>query len=66
MMHDAVYGVHIGGASPQVKPDDQMATYRDFVASYLAAIEKDHGYMRPGQYERDKSFFERLSGLMKS
>lgn len=66
MMHTAVYGFHIDGATPQVKPDDQMATYIDFVDNHLAAIKQSHGYMAPGQYEREKSFFERLAGLMKS
>ena len=65
-MHDAVYGVHIGDALPPVKPTDQMSTYRDFVANYLAAIKKDHSYMQPGQYEHVKSFFERFGALMNS
>jgi hypothetical protein len=66
MMHDSVYGMHIDGAPAQIKPDDEMATYRDFVDNYLAAIKQNHSYMAPGQYERENSFFERLAGLMRS
>ncbi|MCV2370784.1 hypothetical protein [Roseateles oligotrophus] len=65
MMHTAVYGFGMGDApAAPVNPVDQMSTYRDFVDNYLAAIKQSHGYMAPGQYERDNEFFERLAGLM--
>lgn len=65
MMHDAVYGMQIDGQT-RVAPyaADDIDSYRSIVRNYLASLESTRGWLADGQYERDKTFFEKLQGLL--
>jgi len=65
MMHGAIYGLRIDDTTTTVpkKPDD-IDSYRQVVADFLAALEDQRGLLTPEQYARDKDFFTRLGALL--
>ena len=45
-------------------PSDTMSSYRKLVDDFLASLDAFRGFLAPGQYERDKAFYNKLQGLI--
>lgn len=70
VMHGALYGLNLESSNPgdtrltERTGASDLNSYRSVITGYLDMLDHMGGQLAPGQYQRDKDFFNRLRDLL--